>query len=173
MKQAGQMIVVMGVSGSGKSTIAEHLAAKLQASYLDADSLHPRSNVEKMTRGEPLDDDDRAPWLAAVGAEMAKQAAESGISVTACSALKAQYREQLRTAGDVAFVFLDGSRELIAKRMQARSEHFMPSSLLDSQLATLEHPGKEAGVYTVSIESEPQQIAELAATALRPFLGAA
>lgn len=170
MSQEGRMIVVMGVSGCGKSTIAEHLAANLDAAYLDADSLHPPANVEKMRRGDALDDSDRAPWLVAVRTEMARLAAQRGISVTACSALKANYREALRAAGSVAFVFLEGSHELISSRMKERTGHFMPSSLLDSQFAALEHPGAENDVYTVGIEPEPQRIADLAQEALTPFL---
>lgn len=171
MSREGQIIVVMGVSGCGKSTIAEHLAQHLDANFLDADSLHPAANIDKMSRGEPLNDDDRAPWLATVRDEMARRAGEFGLNVTACSALKARYRDVLREAGELAFVYLDGSRELIASRMHERTGHFMPETLLDSQFAALEHPGKERGVYTVGIEPEPERIAKNAAIALAPFLG--
>ncbi len=170
MKQAGQIIIVMGVSGSGKSTIAEHIAARLDADFLDADTLHPAHNIAKMSRGEALNDTDRAPWLEAVRDATAQRAKAHTINVTACSALKARYRNTLREAGNVAFVYLDGSKELIAGRMQERTGHFMPDSLLDSQFAALEHPGKEPGVYSVSIEPGPELIAENAVKALAPFL---
>jgi len=170
MNRDGRIIVVMGVSGCGKSTIAEFLAQHLDANFLDADSLHPPANIAKMSRGDPLDDSDRAPWLEAVRDDMARRAREHGISVTACSALKRRYRDVLRNAGPLAFVYLDGNRELIARRMRARDGHFMPDSLLDSQFATLEHPGDEPDVFVVGIEPEARRIAENAALALAPFL---
>ncbi len=170
MESPGQIIIVMGVSGCGKSTIAQHLATQLQADFLDGDSLHPPSNIEKMRRGEPLDDRDRRPWLVAVRDECARRAEQHGINVTACSALKRAYRDILRGSNDLAFVFLEGSRELIAGRMHQRTGHFMPESLLDSQFNTLEHPAQEPDVYTVSIEPGPEQIATSAALALQPFL---
>jgi gluconokinase len=130
------LIVVMGVSGSGKTTVGIALAAALGLPFQDADDLHPAANVAKMASGHALTDDDRMPWLALVGAELA--AAPEGL-VIACSALKRVYRRAiLAAAPSTRFVFLDGSRELLESRVQHRHGHFMPASLLDSQLATLE-----------------------------------
>jgi len=139
-----QHVVVMGVAGCGKSTVGALLAADLRSGFLDADSLHPEANVAKMTAGIPLDDTDRAPWLAAVAAAFV-----GGESlVVACSALKRAYRDLIRTgAPDVVFVHLVGTPALLAERIGARPGHFMPPALLDSQLATLEPlEGDEAGV---------------------------
>ena len=130
------LLVVMGVSGSGKTTVGIALAAALGVPFRDADDLHPAANVAKMAAGIALTDDDRMPWLALVGAELA--VAPDGL-VIACSALKKTYRRAiLAAAPSVRFVFLDGSRELLESRVQLRVGHFMPASLLDSQLATLE-----------------------------------
>ncbi len=131
------LIVVMGVSGCGKSTVGLALADRLRVPFRDADDLHPASNVAKMSRGIPLTDEDRAPWLVAVGQELAAHGAAG--MVIACSALKVAYRDVLRQhAPAVLFVHLEASKQVIAKRMVVRSEHFMPLALLDSQLATLE-----------------------------------
>lgn len=128
----------MGVSGSGKSTIGAALATALHARFIDGDSLHPASNVAKMSAGTPLDDLDRAPWLAKVG-ECLQRASDRGTGlVVACSALKRSYRDAIRTqAPRTFFAHLDVDRELLQRRMSGR-EHFMPVSLLDSQLAALE-----------------------------------
>jgi carbohydrate kinase (thermoresistant glucokinase family) len=129
-------VVVMGVSGCGKSTAGSLLAARLGVPFLDADTLHPAANIAKMAAGAPLTDDDRGPWLAAVAAELA--AAPAGV-VVACSALRRRYRDVLRAgAPGTAFLHLAGTRALLADRMAARPGHFMPVSLLDTQLATLE-----------------------------------
>lgn len=131
------LIVVMGVSGCGKSTVGLALADRLRVPFRDADDLHPASNVAKMSRGVPLTDEDRAPWLAAVGEELAGHGAAG--MVIACSALRVAYRDVLRQhAPAVVFVHLEAQKQVIAKRMVVRSEHFMPLALLDSQLATLE-----------------------------------
>ncbi|HEX4400042.1 MAG TPA: gluconokinase [Galbitalea sp.] len=132
---AQERIVVMGVAGCGKTVVGGLLASKLGYRFVDADDLHPAANVTKMAGGTPLDDDDRWPWLDAVGGTLAQC---PGI-VVACSALKRAYRDRLRTrAGDITFVHLVGSPELLARRIASRSEHFMPTSLLESQLRTLE-----------------------------------
>ena len=165
---AAPLVVVMGVSGSGKSTVGALLAERLGVPFADADDLHPPANVAKMTAGRPLDDDDRAPWLALVGTHLA--GARSTGLVMACSALKRHYRELIRDAApETVFVHLHGSRELLAERMGARTGHFMPTALLDSQLATLEEPGEDEGV-TVGIEPSPQHIAEQIAAKLGDWI---
>lgn len=129
-------IVVMGVAGCGKSTVGARLAERLGVQFLDGDSLHPRSNIDKMAAGTPLDDDDRAPWLAEIGRRFS--ASDAGL-VIACSALKRSYRDIIRDGDPHAvFVHLQGTRELLNERMKARPDHFMPVALLDSQLATLQ-----------------------------------
>ena len=147
------LIVVMGVAGSGKSTIAAGLAEKLGVDFIEGDSLHPQANVQKMASGHPLTDEDRWPWLEAIGDRIeAERAAGMGV-VVSCSALKHVYRDCLRKRvnGRVRFILLDGSRELIAKRMLGRKGHFMPQSLLDSQLATLERPGADEDAVVLDI----------------------
>ena len=134
MSSPGRPVVVMGVSGSGKSTVGAALAERLGLAFLDADSLHPASNVAKMARGEPLTDQDRGPWLDEVGAWMAGAG-----GVVACSALRRSYRDVLRGhCPDLVVLHLEASKELLEQRLAERSGHFMPASLLDSQLATLE-----------------------------------
>ena len=131
------LLVAMGVSGSGKSTVGAALAQRLRVPFADADDFHPPANIAKMTAGEALDDDDRGPWLEAIGKWLDAHAASGG--VMSCSALKRKYRDQLRQhAHEVEFVHLHGSREVIARRQASRPGHFMPASLLDSQFATLE-----------------------------------
>jgi gluconokinase len=154
-----QAIIVMGVSGCGKSTVGAELAEKLGIAYQEGDRLHPQSNVDKMAAGHPLNDEDRWPWLDLVGQEL-KQGYEADGVVISCSALKKSYRERLRTAcgGPLAFVYLEGSEELLTKRMGARKGHFMPLSLLKTQLATLEVPTGEPGVITVNIDTDPHTI---------------
>lgn len=157
-------IIVMGVSGSGKSSIGEKMAARLNIRYVEGDALHPAANVEKMSKGIPLTDEDRWPWLDVIGQQIAASlAAGAGIVVT-CSALKRVYRERLRAAGGghLYFVYLDGSKELLTKRMGERKGHFMPASLLESQLRTLEVPTGEPGVVTVGINDTIDGIVEAA-----------
>lgn len=153
-------IVVMGVSGCGKTSVAEGLAAALSAAFIEGDSLHPAANVEKMSKGIPLDDADRWPWLAIIGDALSDALAQDRSIVISCSALKKTYRDRLRDAagGKLAFVYLNGSRELLLSRMSARRGHFMPASLLDSQLATLEDPTGEPGVITVDIDAPIERI---------------
>lgn len=128
-------VVVMGVAGSGKSVVGRGIAAALARPFIDADDLHPRTNIDKMRRGEPLDDIDRAPWLDAVGAALAGDPGP----VVACSALKRAYRDHLRScAPRLTIVHLAGPRAVIAERMADRADHFMPLSLLDNQFATLQ-----------------------------------
>lgn len=151
-------VVVMGVSGCGKSTVGALLAASLGAEFLDGDSLHPPSNVEKMAAGIPLDDADRQPWLEEIGRRFA--AASDMPLVIACSALKRSYRDLIGAgAADARFVHLHGTAELLAARMAARPGHFMPTSLLTSQLQTLEPlQADEAGVV-LDIAETPIELA--------------
>jgi len=162
----GRIIIVMGVSGCGKSTIAKHLATLQGVPYQDADDLHPPQNIALMSAGKPLNDADREPWLKDVS-EFARNAVSQGIDcVVACSALKRSYRDILNTAGKVFFVHLVGSRDLIASRMRVREGHFMPTELLDSQFAALESPVDEPNVVSVDISKSPQAIAAAAQKAL-------
>ncbi|MCM2291343.1 gluconokinase [Allorhizobium sp. BGMRC 0089] len=165
-------IVVMGVSGCGKTSIGEGLAERLHRPFLEGDSLHPQSNVEKMARGTPLTDDDRWPWLAAIGARMQHSIAEGKPLIVSCSSLKRSYRDLLReaTGNNTVFVFLDGSEDLLTRRMSGREGHFMPVSLLKSQLATLENPTGEPGVVTVSIDQPVSAIIEDATNRLDKLL---
>jgi gluconokinase len=136
MSSPGHPIVAMGVSGSGKSTVGAALAGRLRVPFEDADDLHPQANIDKMTRGEALDDSDRYPWLERIG-EWLSQHEDGG--VIACSALKRKYRDQLRHhAHTTEFLHLHGSPEVITRRQASRPGHFMPASLLSSQFATLE-----------------------------------
>ena len=142
-------IVVMGVAGSGKSVVGRGIAAALARPFIDADDLHPRINIDKMRRGEPLDDADRAPWLDTVGATLVGDPGP----VVACSALKRTYRDHLRScAPRLTIVHLTGPRALIAERMADRADHFMPLRLLDDQFATLQPLEPDEIGTTVSIE---------------------
>jgi carbohydrate kinase (thermoresistant glucokinase family) len=151
----------MGVSGSGKSTIASMLAQRLHWVYEDADWFHPKSNIEKMHHGEPLNDEDRWPWLHAIAEWIDATRRAGGHGVVACSALKRAYRDVL--IGDrreVRLVFLKGDRDLIARRVAARADHFMPTTLLDSQFGTLEEPQADERPIVVSIVPHPREIVE-------------
>src|SRR5215831_7106544 len=151
------VIVVMGVSGAGKSTIAAMLAVRLGWAYEDADWFHPPANIEKMHSGRPLIDEDRRPWLDAIAAWIDAVRRAGGHGVIACSALKRAYREVLmRGRSDVRLVYLKGERDLIARRMSLREgHHFMPAALLDSQFAALEEPGADEHAIAVSIDARP------------------
>ena len=152
-------IIVMGVSGSGKSTIGALLAEALGWPFADADGFHPAANVAKMAAGQPLTDADRWPWLDAIAAHIgASRTAEQPV-VVACSALRRAYRERLRAGhGDLIFLHLAGAPEVIAARQAARQGHFMPPSLMASQFATLEDPAGEADAVTVSVVASPHEV---------------
>ena len=151
---AATVVVVMGVSGSGKSTLATRLASGLGWDFLEGDLLHPAANVAKMQAGTPLDDADRQPWLQAIAAWIAEHLHAGRNGVVACSALRRVYRDRLRDAGPgVRFVYLQVSRAVLYQRLRHR-HHFMPASLLDSQLATLEEPHGDEHVLRVGNDGD-------------------
>jgi len=154
--KTGFAVVVMGVSGSGKTTVAERLAEKLGWLFVEGDGLHPPANVEKMRQGIPLTDADRAPWLDRIGEELNRWAAEGQSGVLTCSALKRAYRNRIRSARpDVRFVYLRGSEALIKSRVAARHHEYMPASLLNSQFEALEEPSPDEGIVTVDAGGSP------------------
>ncbi|MCT2594485.1 gluconokinase [Streptomyces sp. N2-109] len=164
---ASRVVVVMGVAGTGKTTVGRLLAAELGVPYAEADAFHPPANIAKMTAGTPLDDADRAPWLDAIG-DWAERHASGG--VVSCSALKRAYRDRLRAAApELFFLHLTGPRGLIAERLAARRDHFMPSALLDSQYATLERLEPDEQGAEVSVEAEPHTLAAAALEVLPPL----
>jgi carbohydrate kinase (thermoresistant glucokinase family) len=167
-------LAVMGVSGSGKSTVATLLAARLGWQFVEGDDLHPPANVEKMRRGIPLDDADRVPWLARVAGVIDGWRAAGTHGVVTCSALKRSYRATIAAGRtDVRFVYLKGDHDLIAGRLARRQGHFMPPALLDSQFATLEEPGAEENSVAVDIGPPPEAIVDsiLAAIFSSPLEG--
>jgi len=159
------VIVVMGVSGSGKSTVGGLLAERLGVPYAEADDFHPAANIAKMAAGHPLDDADREPWLDAIAGWIAGRGDRGG--VVSCSALRRRYRDRLRVAApDLFFLHLDGSPELISSRLAARMQHFMPSGLLASQFEALEPLEPDEAGAVIPITGGPQQITERALAAL-------
>jgi gluconokinase len=156
---APAVVIVMGVSGCGKSTIGALLAARLRWEFEDADWFHPASNIDKMHSGIPLTDEDRWPWLDAVAASIDTTRRLGGHAVVACSALKRSYRDVLiGKRPEVRLVYLKGDETLIARRMAVRHEHFMPRTLLHSQFEALEEPGPDENPIIVSIEPQPREI---------------
>jgi len=159
----------MGVAGCGKSTVGAALAAAMQAVYIDGDDLHPPGNIAKMAKGLALDDADRAPWLDLVGQRLALGPAPI---IVGCSALKRLYRDRIRAAGGaVVFVHLAGSRAVIEARMAARTGHFMPLSLLDSQFAALEPPAPDEASVTVDIDQPLESVVSAIQSALGDLQG--
>lgn len=153
------MLVIMGVSGAGKTTIGKRLARALGWSFRDADEFHPAANIAKMSAGIPLTDEDRWPWLAAIGRWLDVQRQHGGKAIVTCSALKREYRERLLGGRpDVRLVFLKGSKRLIADRLNRRSGHFMPPGLLDSQFATLEEPSRDERAIVVNVALPPARV---------------
>lgn len=158
MSENPTAIVVMGVSGSGKSTIGRRLADALGYAFLEGDDMHPPANIARMSAGVPLDDADRVAWLEGIAGWMEAQQASGHSVVVACSALKRAYRERLRQAGPaVCFVYLRVGHQELARRMRGR-EHFMPPALLGSQLATLEEPGVEESALTVDANGPVDEV---------------
>ena len=162
-------VVVMGVSGSGKSTVGAALAQRLRVPFADADDFHPPANIKKMTAGQPLNDDDRYPWLEAIGEWLAVRCGDGG--VMSCSALKRKYRDQLRRhCPDVEFLHLSGSLEVIGKRQASRPGHFMPASLLASQFETLEPLESDERGIVIDVDQDIDAVVDsyVAASAARP-----
>ncbi|QLY28534.1 gluconokinase [Nocardia huaxiensis] len=171
------IVVVMGVSGTGKSTVARALSTTLGWDLLEGDDLHPAANIAKMSAGHPLTDADRRPWLESIAHWIADHAATGASAVITCSALKKTYRDILRHSvtahptTELLFLYLHGTRPLLALRTTTRTGHFMPPALLDSQLATLEDPRSEPDVLTIDVAGTPRQVEAAALTALRDRLG--
>ncbi len=157
--------VIMGVSGSGKSSVGEALSARIGAPFIDGDSLHPQENIARMAAGIPLDDEDRWPWLDRVGKTLHET---EGPVILGCSALKRRYRDRIREAAGapVTFIYLKGSRALIAERMLHRTGHFMPPTLLDSQFAALEPPSPNERFIAVDIDQPLDRIVDTILSAL-------
>jgi gluconokinase len=161
------IVVVMGVSGAGKTRVGRDVAGRLGWTFIEGDELHTEANRGKMAAGTPLTDEDRWPWLERICAAAREIEAAGGSVVVACSALKRSYRDRLRTAGpDVRFVHLTGERGIIAARMAARRDHYMPPGLLDSQIATLEVPGADEGAMTFDVSERAGLIIDQVAAAL-------
>jgi gluconokinase len=158
-------LVIMGVSGSGKTTVGALLAGRLGWQYAEADAFHPEANVTKMAAGHPLDDADRWPWLAAIAGWIDARIARREPGVVSCSALKRRYRDVLRRP-EVRFIYLEGSRELIAQRLAARHGHFFRPEMLASQFADLELPAPDEDVITVPIDRDPAQIVDVIVQAI-------
>ena len=163
------VLIVMGVAGAGKTTVGTLLAQELGWQFADADDFHPAENIDKISRGIPLTDSDRAPWLAAMRAAILRWNAAGENAVLACSALKRSYRDQLR-AGSVRFVFLKGDYEQLLERLRSRYGHFADEKILASQLETLEEPDiDESDAITVPIDRSPEEIvSEIIAALKRP-----
>jgi len=171
MQYPATHLVVMGVAGSGKSTLAAALSQQLGWACAEADEFHPEANIAKMTQGIPLQDEDRWPWLQEIRGWMSTQAAAGKSTVLTCSALKRSYRDLLSQAnGRVIFLHLDGGADLISRRMQGREGHFMPPTLLPSQLATLEPLTREeldAGSLRLDIARSPEELVAAVVNALK------
>lgn len=148
-----QVIIVMGVTGCGKSSLGREIARSLDAPFLEGDEFHPKANIAKMSAGIPLTDEDRAGWLDLLAQEIGQRAQTGSSVVMSCSALKKKYRTQLNDASgqDILYVFMDGPKEVIASRLARRKGHYMPPSLLDSQLEALDPPGDDEHVIRVDL----------------------
>jgi carbohydrate kinase (thermoresistant glucokinase family) len=161
------VLVVMGVSGSGKSTVGALLAGRLHCDYADADDFHSEANIEKMHNGTPLNDDDRAPWLRAIAEQIDEWRAQDVQAVVTCSALKRRYRDVIiGERDDVRLIYLKGEKDMIARRLQARHGHFMQPGLLQSQLDTLEEPTPDERAITIAISKRPPALVDEIVTAL-------
>jgi gluconokinase len=159
VEEVRPVLVIMGVSGSGKSTVAGLLAGRLGWDLAEGDDMHPPANVTKMAAGHPLDDEDRRPWLTTIATWIHEHTAAGRPGIVTCSALKRSYRDVLR-GEHVVFVYLAGSHDQIARRLAARHGHFMPAGMLDSQIATLESPGPDENAITVDVAESPYDEAD-------------
>lgn len=161
-RPAGLAVIAMGVSGSGKSTLGALLARRLDCPFLEGDDFHDAPAVAKMRAGQPLVDDDRWPWLDRLGAAIGEALTSRGQVVAACSALRRSYRQRLREAigGPVGFMLLDATPEELVRRLTHRSGHYMPASLLESQLATLERPHADEAIFTLDAAAPPERLCE-------------
>lgn len=161
-RPTGLAIVTMGVSGCGKSTLGALLARRLGCAFLEGDAFHDDEAIAKMRGGSPLTDDDRWPWLDRLGTAIRETLDAEGQVVVACSALRRRYRERLRAAGGapIRFVLLDVDRDELARRLTQRADHYMPPSLLESQLSTLERPGPDEAVFTLNALAPPEELCE-------------
>ena len=168
-----RILVVMGVSSSGKSTIGEALASELRLPFLDADTYHPPDNVAKMRAGIALTDEDRWPWLTRYAEALAGAAKRGGV-VGACSALRRAYRDFLieRAGMPILFIHLEGDRQLIADRIAGRQHHYMPASLLDSQFATLQVPGPDENAVSVPVDGDVAEVVARIRREVAPVIGA-
>ncbi|WP_062270331.1 gluconokinase [Endozoicomonas arenosclerae] len=170
---AGKVFVVMGVCGSGKSTVGEALSHEMGAKFIDGDDLHPRSNIEKMSGGSPLNDEDRQPWLERIRDVAYSVEVKNEVAVVVCSALKLKYRDTIREGNNqVYFLHMDGSYDLILERMKARKGHFMRETMLQSQFSTLEEPEEnEPGVVRIDISNSIDQVVAACSQAVSDLSG--
>ena len=166
---AGQSIIIMGVSGCGKSSVGAAVAHALGAKFIDGDDLHPRANIQKMASGHPLDDNDRAPWLERLSDAAYSLQHKNEVGLIVCSCLKRRYRDRLRQDNpDMLFLYMKGSFEVILARLKARAGHFMPTELLKSQFDALEEPtAAEPDVLSIDIDGSFDQVVARGVTALR------
>jgi gluconokinase len=164
----GNSIVVMGVCACGKTTVGVKLAQALGAKFIDGDDLHPKANILKMSRGEPLNDDDRKPWLERIRDAAFSLESKNELGVIVCSALKKEYRDQIRDGNQsVTFLFLDGNYDLIIQRMKARKGHFMKENMVESQFSALQRPDNEERVVVVDIDTDIDQVLARAVHSLK------
>ncbi|NMP28406.1 gluconokinase [Rahnella sp. SAP-1] len=165
---AGQSIILMGVSGSGKSTVGAAVARAINAKFIDGDDLHPRANIQKMASGHPLNDEDRAPWLERLSDAAYSLEHKNEVGIIVCSALKRRYRDALRKGNEnILFLYLKGSEEVILQRLQARSGHFFSPDMLKSQFEALEEPAEdEPDVLRVNIDHQVEGVVKRCVAAL-------
>ena len=166
----GKCIIVMGVCASGKSTIGQKLAIQLKAKFIDADDLHPKKNIIKMAGGQPLDDNDRFPWLERVREAVSDAKNNNEVCFIACSALKKKYRDQIRSGNkNTVFIYLEATQKIIISRMELRKGHFMKSDLVSSQFDALQSPIDEQNVLLISIEQYQDSIIKQAISGLSTY----
>ncbi len=170
MEKNQNYLIVFGVSGSGKTSVGEMLAAKLKIDFIEGDDLHPKSNIDKMKNDIALTDADRLPWLSIIKEKISEKIKNQESFILSCSALKVSYRNILREAGNIKFLFLKVDEKEVSKRLENRKDHFMPSSLLHSQMETLEIPSiKEKDVIIIDASKQPQDVLKECLQALNKF----